>query len=47
MASAAELETQFTICAAVGYLEQQIVDYIIGQICVVKIMLIKLINKLA
>ena len=46
MGSAAELETQFIICQAVGYLDSEVVEDRIQQISTVKVMLSKLIEKM-
>ena len=46
MGSAAELETQFIICQAVGYLDSEVVEDSIQQISTVKVMLSKLIKKM-
>ena len=46
MGSAAELETQFIICQAVGYLDSEVVEDRIQQISTVKVMLSKLIKKM-
>ena len=46
MGSAPELEPQFIICQAVGYLDSEVVEDGIQQISTVKVMLSKLIEKM-